>query len=92
MLGVDFRVGFGSNSILVDRAAGDDDLVTNSAGSKILPVILWEGDTSMMFACEDELTDDLLIPNSSFQENRHKMYLSADCFSAAKCNNDLSLI
>jgi len=72
----------------VGRAARDDDSVSISAGGKISPMILWVGDSSMLFPCEDVLTDDSLIPNSSFQENIHEMYLSTDCFSSTKCNND----
>jgi len=72
----------------VGRATGDDDSVRISAGGKISPVILWVGDSPMLFPCEDVLTDDSLIPNNSFQENIHEMYLSTDCFSSAKCNND----
>ena len=81
--------GSGGTDLSVGGATGDDDSVSISAGGRISPMILWVGDTSMLFPCEDVLTDDSLTPNSSFQENIHEMYLSADCFGSAKCNNDL---
>jgi hypothetical protein len=78
----------GGNNILVGRAAGDDDSVTISPGGKISQVILWVGNTSMLLPCKDVLADESLIPNSSFQENIHEMYLYTGCFSCPKCNKN----
>jgi hypothetical protein len=82
----------GGNNILVGRATGDDDSVTISPGGKISQVILWVGNTSMLLPCKDVLADESLIPNSSFQENIHEIYLLTDCSSSAECNNDFSQI